>query len=104
MDERPLFLNQGPLTNLASALLIEPSIALTMTAVWIGGGPYPGGGYEFNLGNDIAAASAVMRSQVRMWQIPVNVYSLMKASLATLADRVAPHGASANICSVRPWR
>jgi purine nucleosidase len=33
-DERPLFvLNQGPLTNLASAVLMEPSIASRLTAV-----------------------------------------------------------------------
>jgi inosine-uridine nucleoside N-ribohydrolase len=93
-DERPLYiLNQGPLTNLASALLMEPSIAGRATAVWIGGGPYPDGGYEFNLGNDIAAANVVMRSEMWLWQIPVNVYSLMQVSIATLADKVAPHGA-----------
>jgi hypothetical protein len=93
-DDRPLFvLCQGPLTNLASALLLEPAIATRLTAVWIGGGPYPDGGWEFNLVNDIAAANLVMSSQVELWQVPVNVYSLMKESMTVLADRVAPCGA-----------
>jgi hypothetical protein len=93
-DDRPLFvLNQGPLTNLASALLMEPGIETRLTAVWIGGGPYPDGGWEFNLANDIAAANVVMSSAVELWQIPLNVYSLMKESMTVLADRVAPCGA-----------
>jgi hypothetical protein len=92
-DDRPLFvLNQGPLTNLASALLLEPAVATRLTAVWIGGGPYPDGGWEFNLINDIAAANVVMASRAELWQIPLNVYSLMKESMTVLADRVAPCG------------
>ena len=50
-DDRPLFvLLLGPLTDLASALLMEPRIAGRVTAIWIGGGAYPVGGPEFNLG------------------------------------------------------
>ena len=44
-DDRPLFaIFLGPLTDLASALLMEPKIASRMTAIWIGGGRYPAGG------------------------------------------------------------
>ncbi len=49
-DPRPLFVGfQGAITDLASAILTEPSICDKMTAIWIGGGPYPKGGEEFNL-------------------------------------------------------
>ena len=40
---------QGAITDLASAILMEPAICDKMTAIWIGGGPYPKGGEEFNL-------------------------------------------------------
>ena len=49
-DPRPLFVGfQGAITDLASAILMEPAICDKMTAIWIGGGPYPKGGEEFNL-------------------------------------------------------
>lgn len=49
-DPHPLYIAcQGAVTDLASALLIEPRIAKRMTAVWIGGGAYPAGGFEFNV-------------------------------------------------------
>lgn len=57
----PLFFTcGGPLTNLAAALRIEPAIAQRMTVVWIDGGPYPGGGWEYNLAADLPAARAVI--------------------------------------------
>jgi len=46
----------GPLTNLAAALRLDPAIAERMTVVWIGGGPYPDGGWEYNLVTDADAA------------------------------------------------
>ena len=92
-DPRPLYVTfLGPLTDLASALLIEPRIAGRLTAIWIGGGPYPHGGVEFNLGNDIRAANVVFRSKVQLWQIPKNVYEMMAVSLAELEYRVRPCG------------
>lgn len=63
--ELPLFvIFLGPLTDLAAAYLQEPRIADRLTAVWIGGGRYPEGGAEFNLGNDIHAANVVFRSPI----------------------------------------
>ena len=73
-DDRPLYaIFLGPLTDLASAYLMEPRIAKRLTAIWIGGGLYPDGGEEFNLGNDIAAANVVMASNIELWQVPKNV-------------------------------
>ena len=92
-EDRPLFaIFLGPLTDLASALLMEPRIAARMTAIWIGGGRYPAGGPEFNLGNDIHAANVVFQSKMEIWQVPKNVYEMMPLSLAELEYKVAPYG------------
>ncbi len=92
-DPRPLYIAlQGAATDLASALLMEPSIAPRLTAVWIGGEAYPEGGEEFNLLQDVAAANAVFASGCEVWQIPKPVYKLMNVSLAELQHRVAPCG------------
>lgn len=82
----------GPLTDLAAAYLMEPKIAERLTAIWIGGGPYPNGRNEFNLSNDIHAANVVMNSAIPLWQVPQNVYGMMRVSLAELENRVKPHG------------
>ena len=93
-DPRPLHVAfYGPLTEMASALLLEPSIENTnIRVVWIGGGPWPAGGREYNLSNDIAAANVVMRSRLQVWQIPSPVYRRMPASFAELAEKVYPCG------------
>jgi len=82
----------GPLTNLACAYLHNPEIAGKLTAIWIGGGPYPEGGGEFNLSNDIKAANIIMKSDIELWQVPSNVYSRMITSFAELQERVYPYG------------
>lgn len=92
-DSRPLYvLFLGPLTDLASALLLEPRIATRLHAIWIGGGRYPSGSVEFNLGNDIHAANVVFSSHIDLWQVPKNVYEMMPVSLAELEYRVRPCG------------
>lgn len=93
-DTRPLFvLLLGPLTDLASAYLQEPRIAGRLTAIWIGGAPYPVGGPEFNLGNDVNAVNVVFGSTMPVWQVPKNVYEMMPVSMAELEYRVRPQGA-----------
>ena len=84
-DPRPLYaIFLGPLTDLASAYLEEPRIAGRLTAIWIGGGTYPHGSIEFNLGNDVNAVNAVFASKLDLWQVPKNVYEMMSVSLAEL--------------------
>ncbi|GAA3870743.1 nucleoside hydrolase [Tessaracoccus defluvii] len=87
----------GPLTDMASALLEEPSLGgRDIVVVWIGGPPYGGieAAYapEFNLSNDIAAANVVMASGVEVWQIPMNVYCMVGVGHDELRQRVAPYG------------
>ncbi|HWT73125.1 MAG TPA: nucleoside hydrolase [Mobilitalea sp.] len=92
-DPAPLFaVFQGCLTDLASAIIKQPEICKRMTAVWIGGGTYPTGGFEFNLLQDIPAANVVFASDMPLWQIPENVYKQMEVSLAELQYRVQPCG------------
>jgi len=93
-DPRPLYCAfLGPLTDMAAALAAEPKIAKRLTVVWIGGGPWPGGGAEYNLGNDVRAANAVMDSDAEVWQIPNDVYGMVRVGLAELQARVMPRGA-----------
>ncbi len=84
-DERPLFVVfQGTLTDLASALLLEPCIASRLTAIWIGGGSWPDGGVEFNLKQDVHAANVVFGSQVPLWQVPKDAYKQVNGACCTL--------------------
>ena len=93
-DDRPLHIAfYGPLTDMASALLIEPKIEeRNIRVIWIGGGAYPGGSREYNLSNDIPAANVVFKSSLEVWQIPRNVYRLMPVGYAELIEKVRPHG------------
>jgi purine nucleosidase len=93
-DPRPLHVAfLGPLTDMASALLMEPRIAQrNVRVVWIGGGVWPVGGNEYNLSNDIASANVVFRSGIEVWQIPKPLYRVMAVGYAELRERVEPHG------------
>lgn len=93
-DPRPLFVVfQGAITDLAAAYLIEPRIANRMTAVWIGGGEYPVGEWEFNLSQDIIAANVVFSSTLDLWQIPISSYRFVRTSMTELQYKVKPYGA-----------
>lgn len=92
-DDKPLFvLCQGAITNVAAALNKCPEIAEKFTCIWIGGGAYPDGGWEFNSTNDINAANAVMRSHLELWQVPMNCYTQMQVGYAELQTKVMPCG------------
>ncbi|MFS0722820.1 nucleoside hydrolase [Paenibacillus sp. 1P07SE] len=92
-DDTPLYaIFLGTLTDLAAAYLHEPRIADRLTVIWIGGGAYPEGGTEFNMGIDRHAANVVFGSPIPLWQVPKNVYKMMRVSLAELAVRVRPYG------------
>ncbi len=89
-DPHPLFIAcQGSITDLASAIIMEPRICDRMTAIWIGGGAYPEGGTEFNQDQDIAAVNVLFKSGMPVWQIPKNVYKQVSVTLAELQCNVA---------------
>ena len=83
----------GPLTDMASAILLDPEIVhRPIVVIWIGGVGYGGvetyPGVEFNLGNDIAAANVVYDSGIAVWQVPSNVYSEVSVSYAELEEKI----------------
>ena len=92
--EEPLFVAfLGPLTDMASAILIDPEIVhRDIVVIWIGGIGYGGvetyPGVEFNLGNDIAAANVVYDSGITVWQVPSNVYSMVSVSYTELEEKI----------------
>ncbi len=82
----------GPLTDMASAYLQDSRVGKRVQVIWIGGGAWPEGEFEFNLSNDLIAANVVFSSDLELWQVPKNVYSMMRVSLAEIQDKVMPCG------------
>jgi purine nucleosidase len=98
-DVGPLYVAfLGPLTDMAAALLLAPQIAeRDVTVVWIGGPPYDQSAPavywpEFNLSNDVIAANVVFKSEIKVWQVPMNAYTTLPVSYAELQQKVAPCG------------
>ncbi len=93
-DNRPLHIAfYGPVTDMASALLLEPKIENRgIRVIWIGGGAWPNGGREYNLSNDIHAANVVMKSKLKVWQVPRSTYRTMSVGYAELIEKLYPQG------------
>jgi purine nucleosidase len=99
--DTPLFFAAGAgLTDLASALLVEPRIVDRVTLVWIGGlehadlavpplGAMP---IEYNLLIDVLAGQVVFDSGMDIWQVPRNVYRQCLVSEIELRSRVRNAG------------
>ena len=70
--ERPLYVVAiGAITNVASALIMDPSIAEKIVIVWLGGHSLEYcDNKEFNLHQDIAAARVVFKSEAPLVQLP----------------------------------
>ncbi len=69
---RPLYVVAiGAITNVASALLLQPEIADRMVVIWLGGHAlhWPDNG-EFNIRQDVAAARVVFNSGVPLVMLP----------------------------------
>ncbi len=85
----------GAITNVASALIIDPSIVEKIVVVWLGGQPlhWPSA-REFNLQQDLYAARIVFDSGVPLVQIPCQaVASHLLTTSAELEAYVAGRGA-----------
>ena len=99
----PLYMVCGAgLTEIASALLTEPSIASRLTLIWIGGPEHstlavPPPHFtplEYNLGIDIHAAKVVFnKSTVAVWQVPRNAYRQALLPYSELLVKVKTKGA-----------
>ncbi len=93
--EGPLYvLAIGAITNIASALLIEPEIAGRIVVVWLGGHPpYWPTAVEFNLRQDTDAARVVFDSGVPLVQIPCkNVAEHLRTTLPEVEACVKGRG------------
>ena len=94
----PLFVAfLGPLTDIASAILLDPEIVRrNVVVIWIGGVGYGGlaspPNIEFNLSNDIAAANVVFDSGMTIWQVPSSVYSMVSVGYAELEEKIGHAG------------
>lgn len=89
----PLFVTCGAgLTEIASAWLLDPTIASRLTVVWIGGAEYPGieappgaPAAEYNTAIDPIAAQVVINdADLDVWQVPRDAYREVLASFAEL--------------------
>lgn len=100
--EKPLYVLCGAsLTNVADALLMDPSISKNIIVVWIGGQEYsfgavPPPGYstvEYNLNLSIPAGQVVFnKSDVRIWQVPRDAYRQCLYSTAEMHAYIKPCG------------
>lgn len=100
--DTPLFVVAGGgLTDLASALLLEPAIASRLTLIWIGGPEHDGLALppigampiEYNLLIDVVAGQVVFDTpELEIWQVPRDVYRQCLVSEAELRRRVASAG------------
>ena len=116
--ENPLYIVAiGAITNVASAILINPNIAENCVVVWLGGHAHH---YchtrEFNMFQDVAAARVVMGSGVPFVQLPcqgvVTDFRLSRPELEywlcgknKLADYLAKNAIeeAENYASGKPW-
>jgi len=61
----------GAITNIASAILIDPEIVNRIAVIWLGGNEHHWvDNYEFNIKQDIAAARVLFNSRVPLVQLP----------------------------------
>lgn len=97
-EDDPLFVAfLGPLTDMATAILLEPEIVKRpVTVIWIGGLPYGDVDVpyapEFNLSNDVASANVVFDSGITVWQVPSSTYVRVSASYAELEEKIGASG------------
>ena len=94
--EKPLYVVAiGAITNIASAILINPEIANNIVIVWLGGHSHHWHDtLEFNMRQDIASAKVILNSKAPFIQLPcmgvVSAFSVSEADLrANLIGKTA---------------
>lgn len=94
-DPRPLYVVAiGAITNVASALLLDPEIVEKIVVVWLGGREvYHESAREFNLRQDVPAAQVVFDCGVPLVHIPChNVTSHLITTVPELEQYLAGKG------------
>ncbi|MFD0958682.1 nucleoside hydrolase [Paenibacillus chungangensis] len=94
--EEPLYVVAiGAITNVASAIAMEPRIIERMVVVWLGGHTLEWGDTrEFNLQQDLHASRIVLDSGVPLVLAPcMGVASNLRTTLSEVRDYVLPQGA-----------
>ena len=84
--EHPLYVVAiGAITNIASAILLNPQVAENIVVVWLGGHAHDFSVAEFNMMQDVAAARVVFGCGVPLVQLPcrgvVSSFTLSKPEL-----------------------
>jgi len=95
-DDDPLYVVAiGAVTNVASAILIEPRIVGRTIVVWLGGNPHTAPHtVEFNLMQDVAAARVIFDSGAPFVHVPcLGVASHLLTTRAELAETIAGRNA-----------
>ncbi len=94
-SDGPLYVTAiGAITNVASALIMDPSIVNKIVVVWLGGQPY----YwetanEYNLGQDVMSAQIIFDSGVPVVHVPCqNVAQHVKSTVWELEKYVKGRG------------
>lgn len=84
----------GAITNVASAILLNPEIIKHMVVVWLGGQPHSWPtAREFNLQQDVPAARVILNSGVPFVHIPCkNVAEHLTTTKAELEAHIKGHG------------
>ncbi len=116
--EKPLYVVAiGAITNVASAILLNPDVARNTVVVWLGGhAQHYHNTREFNMRQDVAAARIVFTCGVPLVQLPcmgvVNAFTISKPELEywfagknPLSDYLAKNSIAAaeSYASGKPW-
>ena len=82
------------ITNVASAILLDPEIIRMITVVWLGGHPvYWPDNHEFNLYQDVPAAQVIFDSGVPLIEVPCwSVAEILLTGPDELKSRCEPTG------------
>ena len=83
----------GAITNVASAILMDPGVIKRIVVVWLGGQPrhWPSA-LEFNLKQDVMASQVLFDSGVALVQVPTkNVSEHLRTTIPELAEHLRGH-------------
>ncbi len=96
-DARLTVATIGPVTDIATAILTDPSIVNRIRVIDMGFKQWPDGGDEFNLANDVAAMQVVLTSNVPLVvgsaQVCRENLALSLAQAGELTAQIGPVGA-----------